>query len=205
MTKDISNAEQRESDRAAVLNAAVRSFWSNGYKATTVQQISRSAGIEAKWIYTAFGGKRMLYKKVLAYHVTHNFAGRMFRMSQLPPRDAIAAFLGEVVERSLHDEDRKGCILVNAAIEIAREDSELNEAVVDGFMRMEEFFRGCIERGQASGEISGDLSADDLARMFLGTLLGILVLAKTRPERELFEGMVRQAMTVLSIDAAHGP
>jgi TetR/AcrR family transcriptional repressor of nem operon len=204
MKQDMSNARQCEFDTVAVLNVAVRSFWYRGYKATTVRQISRSAGIESKWIYQAFGDKRTLFKKVLAHHLTQNFDERVLRMSQLPPREAIACFLEEIVERSLHDEYRKGCLLVNSAIEIAREDRELNDVVANVFVKMEDFFRACIERGQASGEIARGWPAEDLARMFLGTLLGILVLARTKPERPLFEGMVRQAMAVLDIGSAHG-
>ena len=36
-----------------------------------------------------------------------------------------------------------------------------------------------------------------LARLLLGILLGVRVLARTRPERELLEGMVRPALTLL--------
>jgi hypothetical protein len=40
--------------------------------------------------------------------------------SALSPKQAVRAFLGEIVERSLDDRDRRGCLLVNSALEIAR-------------------------------------------------------------------------------------
>jgi len=64
-------------------------------------------------------------------------------------------------------------------------------------LQVEAFFRRCIAAGQHDGTISRCQAAEDLARTLLGILLGIRVLARTRPERELLEGLVRPVFAML--------
>ena len=62
---------------------------------------------------------------------------------------------------------------------------------------VEAFFRRSVEAGQAEGTIATQQSADDLARLLLGALLGICVLARVRPERDLLQGFVRPVFALL--------
>jgi TetR/AcrR family transcriptional repressor of nem operon len=115
----------------------------------------------------------------------------------LAPRDAIAAFFAEVVSRSLGDRDRKGCMLVNAALDVAPHDPDFQTIVAGVLMRIEAFFLGCIEAGQADGSITPSLPPENLAQHLLGVLMGLRVLARVRPERALLEGIVTTSLTLL--------
>ena len=59
------------------------------------------------------------------------------------------------------------------------------------------FFRRCAAAGQKNGTTSTSQAAEDLARLLLSTLLGIRVLARTRPEHELLEGSIRPVFALL--------
>jgi TetR/AcrR family transcriptional repressor of nem operon len=115
----------------------------------------------------------------------------------LPPREAIFAFFEEIIERSLKDKNRKGCMLVNSALELAPHDKEFERVVAGVLDKIEKFFRRLIEAGQKDGTITTHCSADDLARVFLSILLGIRVLARARPERSLLEGIANPALALL--------
>jgi TetR/AcrR family transcriptional repressor of nem operon len=69
--------------------------------------------------------------------------------------------------------------------------------VSDVFGEIEGFFKRAIAAGQEQGEISTGLPAAELARLLLGALLGIRVLARVRPNRALLEGIARSAVLVL--------
>ena len=56
--------------------------------------------------------------------------------------------------------------------------------------------------GQQAGTISTTQSAEDLARLLLGIHLGIRVLARARPERDLLEGLLRPAFALLDSPAS---
>jgi TetR/AcrR family transcriptional repressor of nem operon len=65
------------------------------------------------------------------------------------------------------------------------------------FTGIEDFFRRCIAAAQRDGTASKDINAEDTARLFLATLLGIRVMARTNPRREILEGLARPALTLL--------
>jgi AcrR family transcriptional regulator len=54
-------------------------------------------------LYNAFGDKRALYRKALDHYIEGSIADRMRRCEKLAPREAISAFLAEIVKRSLED------------------------------------------------------------------------------------------------------
>ncbi|ALL68457.1 transcriptional regulator, TetR family [Paraburkholderia caribensis MBA4] len=191
-------ARPREFDENAVLDAAVHRFWLHGYEATSVRELAQSMGITGASLYNAFGDKRSLFRRALAHYVAKSFGDRVDRFEKLVPRDAIVAFFNEIVDRSLSDLDRKGCLLVNSALEVAPHDPEFQETIAGVLVQVEAFFRRCVAAGQASGQISNAQSADDLAGILLSTLLGVRVLARTRPERALLEGLLRPVYALLA-------
>ncbi|AYG61132.1 TetR/AcrR family transcriptional regulator [Rhizobium jaguaris] len=191
-------ARPREFDEEAVLLLAVERFWEHGYEATSIRDLAAVMGLTSASIYNTFGDKRSLYRRALDFYVDHSFGDRVGRFEgNLPPRRAIEAFFNEIVARSLEDTKRKGCMLVNSALEVAPRDPEFQRVVANVLVQVEAFFRRCIEAGQRDGTISNGQSADDMARMLLGMLLGIRVLARTRPERALLEGLIRPAFVLL--------
>ncbi len=191
-------ARPREFDEAAVLELAIRCFWSRGYEATSVRDLAETMGITGASLYNAFGDKRALYLRALDHYVEQGFDDRVERLEKsLPPRQAIAAFFEEIIERSLCDRQRKGCLLVNSALEVAPHDPELRRVVAGFFVRVEAFFRRCLVAGQQAGTIATTQPAEDLARLLLSVLLGIRVLARARPERDLLEGLLRPAFALL--------
>ena len=190
-------ARPREFDEGAVLDAAVLCFWSRGYEATSVRDLVEKTGITAASLYNAFGDKRAIYKKALDHYVEGSVADRIRRCEALAPRDAIGAFFEETLKRSLGDRERKGCMLVNAALDVAPHDPGFLKIVTEVLAEIEAFFLACVKAGQADGTITRSLPAGTLSRHLLGVLMGIRVLARVRPERTLLEGVVAPSLALL--------
>lgn len=188
----------REFHEADVLDAAVRAFWIRGFEATSMRDLARETGLACASLYNAFGDKRALYRRALDHYVGTGLDQRLARLAgELQPRQAIAAFFDDVIERSLADRERRGCMLVNSALELAPHDAEMRRLVALSLTRLETFFRDTVAAGQRDGTIAPERSADDLARTFLALLSGIRVLARSRPERDLLEGLLRPPMSLL--------
>ncbi|WP_322014639.1 TetR/AcrR family transcriptional regulator [Paraburkholderia sp. J12] len=191
-------ARPREFDEDTVLDAAVYRFWRYGYEATSVRELAQDMGITSASLYNAFGDKRSLFERALAHYVETSFGDRVSRFElNLSPREAIRAFFEEIIDCSIRDGDRKGCLLVNSALEVAPHDAAFQTLIAGVLVKVEAFFRRCLIAGQRTGEISTAQSADDLARLLLGVHLGLRVLARSRPERALMVGMVRPALALL--------
>jgi len=196
-------ARPREFDEAAAMAAAIQRFWADGYEATSVRDLADDMGITCASLYNAFGDKRSLYRKALDHYVENGLGERLRRYVKLAPRKAIAAFFADSIGRSLDDPARRGCMLVNAALDVAPHDPELRRAVSDVLARIESFFRECIAAGQRDGTIALSGPPKALAEHLLGIHLGLRVLARVRPQRTALEGALRPALAMLAPEKKH--
>jgi TetR/AcrR family transcriptional repressor of nem operon len=170
----------------------------HGYTATSVRDLADGMGITGASLYNAFGDKRSLFRRSLDRYLDQTLRERIARFEgNLAPRQAIIAFFEEIVERSISDKERKGCLLVNSALVVAPHDSEFQRIVAKALKQLEAFFYRCVAAGQADGTIAKFQSAEDLAKLLLSVVLGIRVLARTRPDRALLEGLLRPVYALL--------
>jgi TetR/AcrR family transcriptional regulator, transcriptional repressor for nem operon len=193
-------ARPREFDEATVLEAAMHCFWAQGYEATSVRDLAAQMGITGASLYNAFGDKRSLYRRSLAYYLAQSVRDRVARFERLEPFPAIRAFFDEIVGRSVNDKQRRGCMLVNSALELAPYDAEFRKIVAEEMIFIEQFFLRCVAAGQKDGTISAAQPAAELAKLLLSVLLGIRVLARTRPQRTVLEGSTNSVMALLKND-----
>jgi len=171
-------------------------FWAAGYAATSVRDLGNAMGLGQASVYNAFGDKRTLFTQCLDRYLDANMRARIARVEKtLPPRQAIETFLTEIVERSL--ESRLGCLLANAALEVAPHDPDIADVVAERMGELEAFFRRCVIAGQQDGSISPDADAAAVAQLLLTTVMGLRVLARGYPKQAVLEGAVGQALSIL--------
>jgi TetR/AcrR family transcriptional repressor of nem operon len=188
----------RAFDEKAAINAAIQCFWHRGYEATSVRDLAASMGICGTSLYNAFGGKRALFEQALERYLDDTMRERIKRLeSTLEPKAAARAFIEEIVARSLTDRGRRGCFLINSALEVAPHDRELGAAIAARLSEIESFFRRCLIKARTAGDLPAGRDPDDLARLLLGVVLGIRVLARSKPDRQLLEGVARPALALL--------
>jgi TetR/AcrR family transcriptional repressor of nem operon len=190
----------REFDEASALEAAVQRFWQYGYEATSMRDLTASMGLSAPSLYNAFGDKHALFSRALNRYLDCTTRDRLGRMeSSLAPKEALRRFFAEIIEHSMNDRQRKGCFLVNSALEVAPHHSALSALIAEQFAEIEGFFKRCILAAQADGTAPGNVDANNTARLLLGVLLGIRVLARSAPNRSLLKGVVAPALALLDL------
>jgi len=191
-------ARLKEFDEDRALDAAVECFWSRGYEATSVRDLAREMGIGGASLYNAYGDKRALFERVLERYANRSTRERIARLeANHRPREAIHAFLAEVIERSLKDTDRKGCLLVNSALDVAPHDAELGRTVTGYLDEIRSFFRRNVEAANRAGETPPGTDAEALSIHLLGVLMGMRVLARTGARRRTLEAVVQPALDLL--------
>lgn len=192
----------RSFDENKVLDSALTCFWGRGYEATSIRDLIEAMGISGPSLYNAFGDKRELYVEALEHYCrtrTHPLLERIER--EQCGVGAIVAFFGEVVDRTIGDRERRGCFLVNSALEVAPHDKMLAKVVSAHLDAIRGFLRRQLQSAQSSGEIEEAIEPSGSADHLLSVLLGVRVLARSQPERELLERSVGSALLSIGIQA----
>jgi len=188
----------REFEESTALDAAMACFWSRGYEATSVRDLAGAMGLSAASLYNAFGDKRALFVKSLERYLDQSMRARIERLERsLAPKQAVLTFISDIVERSANDRERRGCFLINSALDVAPHDKALGGVIAARLGELEAFFRRSIEAAQAEGTVPQERDARDIARLLLGVVLGIRVLARSKPDRALLQGVARPALALL--------
>ena len=190
----------REFSEIGALEAAIECFWQHGYEATSMRDLAAAMGLTAPSLYNAFGDKQTLFTQALHRYLDGTTHDRLCRYeTSLPPKAALHQFFSEIVNHSINDRKRRGCFLVNSAIEVAAHQKELSALIAQQFAAIEAFFKRCIIAAQADGTAPRSVDAADIARLLLGVLLGVRVLARSAPNRLLLEGVVKPALALLDV------
>ena len=185
-----------DEDRA--VDAAVDCFWAHGYGATSVRDLAEAMGIGGASLYNAYGDKRALFMRALERYANRSMRERLARIeARHAPRQAIAAFLAEIVDRSVKDPDCKGCLLVNSALDAAHGDAELAELVASYLGEIRAFFRRNLGTCRRDGIIAPGLDVEVVADHLLGVVLAVRVLARTGARRRVLERVVRPTLDLL--------
>ncbi|WP_067708578.1 TetR/AcrR family transcriptional regulator [Nocardia yamanashiensis] len=106
----------RSFDREAALDLAVRLFWTKGYEATSISDLTTELGIGVRSLYGAFGDKKALFDEAVdAYGRT--YGGWIARaLSEEPTaKQAIARILHEAATEHTRPDRPRGCMLLCAA------------------------------------------------------------------------------------------
>lgn len=193
-------ARSRAFDNDEVLDAAIECFWRRGLAATSVRDLASEMGINVPSLYNAFGDKRRLFAEALERYAQQSMRERISRIeTKYAGSEAIEAFFKEVIARSLSDPDRRGCLIVNSALEVAPHDKELQLVIAAYLAEIESFFRRCLEASAREGGLTAATDTADMSRLFLGIFLGMRVASRANPQRALLEGMVRPALALLEL------
>src|ERR1700740_758991 len=103
-------ARPRDFDETTVLEAAMNCFWARGFEQTSVRDLADQMGITGASLYNAFGDKRSLYRQAFTPYLPQSVRNRVARLEKLRPAAAIEAFFDEIIERSVGDKQRRGCM-----------------------------------------------------------------------------------------------
>ena len=186
-------------DEQQALDKAMHAFMARGYEATSMQDLVDSMDLNRGSIYATYGNKRSLFLRALAHYELHHRQAWFAELRRThTPRGAILAVFEGAMAAALSKHGHGGCFLVNSAIELSLHDDDVADIVAEGLVNTERSFRDLIAEGKKIGEISPDVDPVRTARVLLGLLVGLRVLARGRPERPLLQALADQVSALLA-------
>lgn len=191
-------ARPKAFDEKAVLNQAVLLFSSQGYEATSVQDLVDRLGINRASLYDTYGDKYALYRQALDEYKQCSQQNVCQLLDQSRPTiELIRELLDGIINEIVSDPDQKGCFMVNAAIELASHDTEIARIVSENQRVVVGRFTGLIERGQREGDITTGHAAGDLSQFLYNTISGLRVLGKMQSGQSALQGIAVVAISSL--------
>lgn len=161
----------RAFDRDAVLASAMDAFWTHGFEATSIPQLTEAMGISAQSLYAAFGSKEALYREAIdRYQATiGGFAARA--LDEEPDAlDAVVRLLRDAVAAFSGNPSTPGCMITAAPAGVADTPLTLfgRQLRRDSVTRVAERLRRGVRDGQVLPETDTDAWAHYIASVVLG-------------------------------------
>ncbi len=191
-------ARTKDFDETEVLNRAMNIFWSRGYNATSMEDLVSGLGISRSSLYDTYVDKHTLFIKALKNYNQLNHLKIQEIINRNGPAKETMRILIEMVTTGISSGKKQtGCLMVNAEVEVAPFDKEVNKLVCRNYEELEELFYQVIEKGKKKGEIKTRQDTKSLARFILNAVKGMQVTAKTISDNFVFDDIIKLTLTVL--------
>jgi len=155
-------------------------FWTQGYDATSLDDLSAAAGMNRPSLYLAFGNKEALYRLALGRYrqlFLEEVADRFLAERRLPA--ALTAGFDAAIEFfSLGGPPARGCFELVTGLNVAGRYPTLQAAVAEGAEWRLCFARQRLERARAEGELVDHRDIGGRALLLRSTLESIAINAR---------------------------
>jgi len=178
----------------------MREFWEHGYSETSVDDLVEATGVQPGSLYNAFrGGKRELFLESLDRYSRLVVPEKLGALEK--PGASLAelrAYFDGLVSDLMSPEGRIGCLMVNSTVELAAEDSEVSKVVRGHMQRLERNAARALRTAKRRGELPRHIDPAAKATQLMATGMGLMVVGKTNPGREVLTTIVDEAFADLS-------
>ncbi|WP_419798461.1 MAG: TetR/AcrR family transcriptional regulator [Terasakiella sp.] len=191
-------ARPRSFDKETVLTQVMTLFWEKGYGATSMMDIQNATGLKPGSLYDCFGDKHQLFLDAIGHYRNTVVRQRLNKLvSPGPARPRLEEFFNDLIEFSLGEGRKLGCLMSNSAVEMSQVDPQIKDLVQDNLVEIAQAFCDVVRDGQISGEFKTEEAAEDIARFLVSTVQGLRVLAKSSTSKETLTTTTRLALKIL--------
>lgn len=189
---------EKQFDIDETLDKAMKAFWARGYEATSMQDLVDCTGINRGSLYATYGDKRALFLAALQAYDTRMRKQALAELEKaFTPREAIRKLFEAFASQVPDGRPANGCFLTNTALELAAHDDQVRDIVRRSQEGIEVFFARMIRKGRKSGEIGKGVNPSQTAKGLLASLIGIVVLSRSRPDQRLLRTILEDALARL--------
>jgi TetR/AcrR family transcriptional repressor of nem operon len=178
-------------DEQQVIDRAMELFWTRGFEATSVSDLTAELGVHPGSLYRTFGDKRMLFLRALARYrdsQARTLAPALLAGGPVLPR--IRAVLIGFIELAVEQENPRGCLVANTVGELLPGDMDVAAGAAGVLSEVEDGFLQGLRAAARQGEIAPTLDLPGWAAALTMLVQGLQVVAKVDPDpRRLVQGV----------------
>ncbi|KAL1109995.1 hypothetical protein AAG570_014022 [Ranatra chinensis] len=182
----------KEYEDSTVIEAAMEVFWTNGYEASSTQELCERTGLGRGSLYHAFGSKQKLYEQALSRYQELGLQAQADILNGPgTAKERLQALLQWGVDNDLTQEKRRSCMALFSVMERSNKDpviAKINRAYVN---KLEGIICHVILVGQRNGELHATQPALEVARAFLASYYGLRILGQSMPDRTFLSDVLQ--------------
>jgi AcrR family transcriptional regulator len=182
--RGMNRGRPRNFDPDLVLENAMQLFWSQGYEATSLQDLLMATGLSKSSLYESFGNKQSLFEAAFTRYFDTRARHMLERLEQA---ESPLGFVRECLLSVLEDAQRgtpRGCMLVNVANEFSTADPAVQPLIELATRRFRQVFERAFAQAQARGELADRQSPADLALYMHCAMSGLRTQTKSAIARK---------------------
>lgn len=193
----------RQFDEDALLEAALKAFWRNGFSATSMIEVAEATGVLRGSLYNAYGDKERLF--LLAYE---RYASRFLdfvgqSLSDPDPAVALMALFKGSIAHMTEGAPSQGCLTTKTAIELPLAGKAIEARVKRLIEDLTALIRDALSTPAARQRLSCDPAmAADLAVTFTR---GLAVMESAFRNPRHLEKMSQQFVHILLPETGRSP
>jgi TetR/AcrR family transcriptional regulator, transcriptional repressor for nem operon len=188
---------EKQFNEAEVLDKAQRAFWANGYDGTPMADLLDQMGIQKGSFYATFGSKHDVFVAALEKYIEARFAGIESMLRCDSPKASLVQHLRSLCEESFTSPGTMGCLVANAAVELAPKDAEVQTLVCKTFDRHIGLYRKILDAAVARGELPDSFDSLHVARALVALIIGMRVFARAGMPVAVLHSLRDQALGLL--------
>ncbi len=181
----------REFCTEEALAAALQLFWSKGYEATSLSELTAAMGITRPSLYAAFGNKEALFHEALDLYQREKLRYIEQAIEQQTAVQVAERLLWGAFETSAGDGGPRGCMGVIASTSCG-EDAQ---GVRDVVLKRGEVVRARLvqrfDRAREEGDLPTDADSDALTSFLFALVQGISLQAHAGASRAQLQDLVK--------------
>ncbi len=170
-------ARPKSFDPDVALEKAMHVFWKNGFQGASMPLLTKSMGIHPGNLYSNYGNKENLFfRSIQLYQKNQRLEMIHFiKANSLDPLSCLKGLLSQMMQAVKLDEENKGCLMINAFLEIHIFNAKIKEKITAHFSDMRRIFENLINEAKDYGQISKYRDTEGMASMILNSLVGVHV------------------------------
>lgn len=185
----------RAFDRDSALLAAMRTFWTQGYEGTSVQDLVSAMGVNKPSLYSTFGCKEEIFREAVELYDRVEGRATSQSLSQAQTaREAVETMLRSNASAYAVDEGPRGCMIVLSSLLGAPENDSVRAFLADNRLKGEKALRDRLARGIAQGDLLASADVDQLAAFYTTVLEGLSIQARDGASAKKLNMIIDAAM-----------
>jgi AcrR family transcriptional regulator len=189
----------RQFSEEQALDAAMRVFWEKGFEGATLADLTKAMGINRSSLYSSFGDKQELYRRVLDHYASGPASFMHCALEAATAREVVAKIFEGAVKAFSDPHNPRGCLTVQGALACGSESRSVQLETLQFRRRAEEMLARRLRRAQKEVDLPRDFDPAEIARFVVTVVNGLSVQAANGASGKELKRVTEMAMHGLGL------